>query len=299
MRRKTKRTTTSPTTLLLTDCRSRSDVGGGSSRRTRARLRCYLCNELGHEAQDCSGNESEDKVLSQPLPPLEGKRCSALGDTGCSRSILCADRCVTWSSQQIEIRTIDGVSRACCCVGTVSILTDGGNHAKVDVLVARQRPLGYDLLLGIDAIRALGGMIITPAGNVELDFPLFLPCYLLFIVFYFSLNFYLLSLSASDAFFSNIFLHNSFINFIVFLSSILFFNCFFSFLLSFIVFSLSLILSFSFIFCFFIYNFFLPFIFCIFLSFFHSTCYLILILFFFHISSVLLNQPTFLYHSRK
>ncbi|CAE1328869.1 unnamed protein product [Acanthosepion pharaonis] len=100
---------------------------------------------------------------------VEGKRCSALVDTGCSRSIVSADRCVTWSSQQIEIRTIDGVSRACCGVGTVSILTDGGNHAKVDVLVARQRPLGYDLLLGIDAIRALGGMIITPAVNVELD----------------------------------------------------------------------------------------------------------------------------------
>ncbi|CAE1163005.1 CYP4B1 [Acanthosepion pharaonis] len=85
---------------------------------------------------------------------VEGKRCSALVDTGCSRSIVSADRCVTWNSQQIEIRTIDGVSRACCGVGTVSVLTDGGSHAKVDVLVARQRPLGYDLLLGIDAIRA-------------------------------------------------------------------------------------------------------------------------------------------------
>ncbi|CAE1167129.1 ATPeF0C [Acanthosepion pharaonis] len=95
---------------------------------------------------------------------VEGKRRSVLVDTGCSRSIINADRCMTWSSQQIEIRTIDSVSRACCGVGTVSILTDGENHAKVDVLVASQRPLGYDLLLGINVIRALGGMIITPAG---------------------------------------------------------------------------------------------------------------------------------------
>ncbi|CAE1234877.1 unnamed protein product [Acanthosepion pharaonis] len=102
---------------------------------------------------------------------VEGKRCSALIDTGCSRSIVSVDRCVTWSNQQIEIRTIDGVSQACCGVGTVSILTDGGNHAKVDVLVARQRPLGYDLLLSIDAIRALGGMIITPAGNGKVNCP--------------------------------------------------------------------------------------------------------------------------------
>ncbi|CAE1178373.1 CHRNN [Acanthosepion pharaonis] len=61
---------------------------------------------------------------------VEGKRCSALFDTGCSRSIVSANRCVTWNSQQIEIRTIDGVSRACCGVGTVSVLTDGGSHAS-------------------------------------------------------------------------------------------------------------------------------------------------------------------------
>ncbi|CAE1327087.1 unnamed protein product [Acanthosepion pharaonis] len=132
----------------------RSDVGG-SSRRNRARLRCYRCKELGHVAQDCS-NESGDKVLSQPLP-LSVSKC---GIACCQRV---ADRRVTWNSQLIEIRTIDGVSRACCGVGTVSVLTDGGSHAKVDVLVARQRPLGNDLLLGIDAIRALGGMMITPA----------------------------------------------------------------------------------------------------------------------------------------
>ncbi|CAE1289280.1 unnamed protein product [Acanthosepion pharaonis] len=121
----------------------------------------------------CCRNPLPPRSVNAALPVVnvyvEGKRCSALVDTGCSRSIVSADRCVTWNSQQIEIRTIDGVSRACCGVGTVSVLTDGGSHAKVDVLVARQRPLGYDLLLGIDAIRALGGMMITPAGNVELD----------------------------------------------------------------------------------------------------------------------------------
>lgn len=66
------------------------------------------------------------------------------------------------------VRMIGRVSQACCGVGTVSILTDGGDHAKVDVLVPRRGPLGYDLLLGINAIRALGGLIIMPAGDVEL-----------------------------------------------------------------------------------------------------------------------------------
>ncbi|CAE1278202.1 unnamed protein product [Acanthosepion pharaonis] len=104
------------------------------SRRNRARLRCYRCKELGHVAQDCSGKRVRGQGAVATLAPsrsvnaalsvvnvyVEGKRCSALVDTGCSRSIVSADRCVTWNSQQIEIRTIDGVSRACCGVGTVS-----------------------------------------------------------------------------------------------------------------------------------------------------------------------------------
>ncbi|CAE1309081.1 unnamed protein product [Acanthosepion pharaonis] len=161
------------------DCRSRSDVGAADGPSTTTLLslqRVKPCSTglLGKRVrgQGAVATLAPSRSVNAALPVVnvyvEGKRCSALVDTGCSRSIVSADRCVTWSSQQMEIRMIDGVSWACCGVGTVSVLADGGNHAKV--LVARQRPLGYDLLLGIDAIRALGGMIITPAGNVELVF---------------------------------------------------------------------------------------------------------------------------------
>ena len=37
--------------------------------------------------------------------------------------------------------------QTCCGVGTVSILTNGGGHAVVNVLVAHERPLCYDLLI--------------------------------------------------------------------------------------------------------------------------------------------------------
>ena len=50
----------------------------------------------------------------------------------------------------------------------MSILTDGGGHAKVNELVAHERPLGYNLLIRIDMIQVLGGVMIIPAGNVKL-----------------------------------------------------------------------------------------------------------------------------------
>ena len=49
----------------------------------------------------------------------------------------------------------------------LSILINGGGHAIVNVLVAHERPIDYDLLIEIDAIQALGGVAITPAGNMK------------------------------------------------------------------------------------------------------------------------------------
>lgn len=49
----------------------------------------------------------------------------------------------------------------CCSVGVVTISMDKGNSAKVDVLVVHGKPLG------IDAIKALGGIIFGANGISE------------------------------------------------------------------------------------------------------------------------------------
>ena len=105
-------------------------------------------------------------ALSVIKVQVDSVQCSALVDTGCSWSIVSADRCTAWSSQLVDIWTIDGTSRTCCGVVTESILTNGGSHAVVNVLVAWERPLSYDLLIGIDTIQALGLVMITLAGDV-------------------------------------------------------------------------------------------------------------------------------------
>ena len=96
-------------------------------------------------------------------------RCSALIDTGCSRTIVDADRCCSWRKAGVNVETFGGTSRACCGVGIVSISTDEGDSAKIDVLVVRGKPLGFDLLLGIDAIKVLGRVVLGPTGSVQLE----------------------------------------------------------------------------------------------------------------------------------
>ena len=64
---------------------------------------------------------------------------------------------------------IGGMSRSCCSDGMVIVSTEEGSSAKISVLVVRGKPLGFDLLLGIDAIKALGGMVVRPIGSVQLD----------------------------------------------------------------------------------------------------------------------------------
>ena len=63
--------------------------------------------------------------------------------------------------------TINGKTRVCRGVGSVKIRTDAGNSAKIDALVVREKPLEFDLLLGFDAIKALGGVLITRTGTVQ------------------------------------------------------------------------------------------------------------------------------------
>lgn len=47
------------------------------------------------------------------------------------------------------------------------IHADTGNSTDVEVLVVHEKPLNFDLLLGYDAIKALGGVLFTQTGTVK------------------------------------------------------------------------------------------------------------------------------------
>ena len=52
-------------------------------------------------------------------------------------------------------------------IGTVKVSTDTGNSVGIEELVVHERPLDFDLLLSYDAIKALGGVLITRSGTVK------------------------------------------------------------------------------------------------------------------------------------
>ena len=68
----------------------------------------------------------------------------------------------------MDAEMIGGTSCAHCGIRVVSISTNEGDSTKIDVLVVRGKPLGFDLLLGIDAIKASGGIVVGPTGSVQL-----------------------------------------------------------------------------------------------------------------------------------
>ena len=49
----------------------------------------------------------------------------------------------------------------------MKVRTDTGNSADIEVLVVHERLLDFNLLLGYDAIKALGGVLITQSGTVK------------------------------------------------------------------------------------------------------------------------------------
>ena len=79
-------------------------------------------------------------------------------------AIVFAGLCRIWKEKGVRVTTISGETQTCCGVGAVNIRTRTGNSANIEAL---KKPLSFDLLLGYDAIRALGGVHITQMGAVQ------------------------------------------------------------------------------------------------------------------------------------
>ena len=68
----------------------------------------------------------------------------------------------------MTVMMITGISYPCCVDRIVTVSMEEGSSAKISMLVVCGKPLGFDLLLGIDTIKALGGMVVGPTGSVQL-----------------------------------------------------------------------------------------------------------------------------------
>ena len=131
-------------------------------------FRCFV--ELGNLLVDCSSNATKE-VESQVLPVMKvkvnGMDRIALVDSSCSSSVVSGMLCrpEVWKSTAILT-----ASRKCLLshgVGSITLTVTNRNPLKTDVLVVKSKPLGFDLFLGMDVIKKLGGMHIDEGGKAH------------------------------------------------------------------------------------------------------------------------------------
>ena len=109
--------------------------------------------------------------LNSALPAvtvqIDGVRCTALVDTGCTQTLVHKSCCQTWKKKQVPLLVVGGSLSMCCGESVVQIGIDNGPSVTVRGLVVDGDLLGYDLLLGLNAIRQLGGMAMSDTSEVR------------------------------------------------------------------------------------------------------------------------------------
>ena len=124
---------------------------------------CYRCNKASYVARDCPGNEDRDVDLLSRQTMNE----TLLVIRILVNETLAARLCCVWKNRSVRETTISSEMCKCHGIGTVIVRTDTGNSADVEALVVYERQLDFDLLLGYDAFKALGGVLITWTGMVK------------------------------------------------------------------------------------------------------------------------------------
>ena len=94
---------------------------------------------------------------------VDGAICHALVDSGCSHCIVHAPYCASWTRKRADVMTMSGERQRCEGVGRVQLRVSNGDSVVVDVYVVDFKPLGFEFILGVNGISALGGMTISPS----------------------------------------------------------------------------------------------------------------------------------------
>lgn len=98
-----------------------------------------------------------NKALSVIKLLLDGRPCTILMDSGCSRFFMNNSNCVTWSKMSMNVLEVKGKYLKSQWIVVL-------NPFKSTVLVEDSRFLGFDPILGMDIIRNLDGVRIISSG---------------------------------------------------------------------------------------------------------------------------------------
>lgn len=89
--------------------------------------------------------------------------------SACSCSMISTQMCWLQTKENVKVTPINSDLWACGGIGVIKIHMDTGNSANVKVLGVPVKLLGFNLLLWIDAIKALGDIyiILTETCNLR------------------------------------------------------------------------------------------------------------------------------------
>ncbi|KFD63395.1 hypothetical protein M514_24416 [Trichuris suis] len=98
---------------------------------------------------------------------VDGVLRRALVDTGSTRCIIYAPCCRSWRKQQIHVTTVSGEQLHCIGVGSVKLQLSEGDPVTIEGVIADKKPLGFDVIIGMNGISALGGVTVNAQGQVQ------------------------------------------------------------------------------------------------------------------------------------
>ena len=123
--------------------------------------------DKGREVGTTLSPHKLEEVLPVMKVKVNGIDQIALVDSGCSSSIV--SRMLCWPEAR-KCTAILMADRKCLLshdVGSITLTVTNRNPLKINVLVVNSKPLGFDLLLGMDVIKKLGSMHINERGKAH------------------------------------------------------------------------------------------------------------------------------------
>ena len=144
------------------------DVGAvvGSDDEENSKYRNRLAALIGREIGASLFSREIERVLPTVDIWVSNTRKRALVDSGCSKSVAHTGLLTSWIKQKRNLETLGEFQYVCEGHGLCEFKLTGGSRASVDVLVCDKKPLGFDMILGMDAIQILGGVWVGDCANV-------------------------------------------------------------------------------------------------------------------------------------
>uniref|UniRef100_A0A5S6Q5M4 Integrase catalytic domain-containing protein n=1 Tax=Trichuris muris TaxID=70415 RepID=A0A5S6Q5M4_TRIMR len=98
---------------------------------------------------------------------VDGVERRVLVDTGCIKCVAYISCCKAWQFQHVSLIAVNGQRLRSLGIGAVYLQPVEGGRITVEVIVTDTKPLGFDFILGMNGIVALGGVTVDDHRRVS------------------------------------------------------------------------------------------------------------------------------------